>query len=272
MYTLTVVLFSLLAASGVGSMLYGKLQTTVRPPVLLLGAGMAVLLFAWLVPGFLRHEIGRPLVERILISVGLVTPLGLVLGMPFPAGLKAIGRFGRSLVPWAWAVNGAASVAAPVVAMIVAISTGFSSAFHLSAAAYVLGGALILGFGVGSPTSSGEDERNEPDAPSEREKLTSIPSPSEVCEVQAAEAPECREEFKSANAVAPKPVHGPSRMDSLLSQTLAVARGKGLRFVLGKGLQYALNLLAWQYRKRIAPAHSFTVGGQTFHCFCGSTT
>lgn len=144
-YTLTVVLFSLLVSSAAGSLLAGTLRKPrfLRSPAVLLLAALAVFAFAWLVPPFLRQEIGRPLPLRILISVLLITPVGLLLGMPFPAGLAAIRRFGRDFVSWAWAVNGAASVAAPVIAMIVAISSGFSTALRAGAFSYVAGAGLL---------------------------------------------------------------------------------------------------------------------------------
>ncbi|MGD1149049.1 MAG: hypothetical protein ABR961_13990 [Thermoanaerobaculaceae bacterium] len=144
-YTLTVVLFSLLVSSAAGSLLAGTVRNTrlLRSPAVPLLAALAVSAFVWLVPGLLRQEIGRSLSQRILISVLLIAPVGVLLGMPFPAGLAAVRRFGRDLVSWAWAVNGAASVAAPVVAMIVAISSGFSTALRAGAFSYLAAAGLL---------------------------------------------------------------------------------------------------------------------------------
>ncbi|MCP4898633.1 MAG: hypothetical protein GY906_16795, partial [bacterium] len=65
---------------------------------------------------------------------------------PFPLGVRLAHRFDRSLVSWAWAVNGAASVAAPALAMILAINWGFSLTFILGGVAYVVAAVGLLGF------------------------------------------------------------------------------------------------------------------------------
>jgi len=144
-YTLTVVLFSLLVSSGTGSLLAGtgRRRRLLGSPLVVVLAALAVCTLVWVTPAFLRHQIGRPLPQRILLSVLIISPVGLLLGMPFPAGLATIRRFGRDFVAWAWAVNGAASVAAPVVAMIVAISSGFSVALRVGALAYIAAAALL---------------------------------------------------------------------------------------------------------------------------------
>ena len=60
------------------------------------------------------------------------------MGLPFPFGLAANGRKGPppGLVPWAWAVNGCASVIASVLAAILSLTYGFSLVLWLGAAAY----------------------------------------------------------------------------------------------------------------------------------------
>lgn len=47
---------------------------------------------------------------RIGLSIGLIAPLALVMGMPFPLGLASVAAKAESLLPWAWAINGFASV------------------------------------------------------------------------------------------------------------------------------------------------------------------
>ncbi len=142
-YAVTVVLFSLLISSGVGSLLVE------RVPRRLFGGMFAVLLLALLtmtvgLPSILSTLIGLPVWARVVVSFALISPLGLLLGMPFPLGLRELHRSAPDRVPWAWAVNGAASVGAPVVAMILAIESGFSTALYLGTACYAIAGVMMI--------------------------------------------------------------------------------------------------------------------------------
>jgi len=145
-YAVTVVLFSLLVSSGVGSLLADRLPGAGQWTYAALFGVLVVFLTACVLglPGFLHAAIGLPFAVRVLLSVALIVPVGLLLGMPFPTGLRMLhGRGATGLVPWAWAVNGAASVAAPVLATAVAILWGFSRAFYLGILCYVVAGGLL---------------------------------------------------------------------------------------------------------------------------------
>jgi hypothetical protein len=87
---------------------------------------------------------------RLLVSGVLLIPLGFVMGMPFPTGLRALAaapapEFPASpdnAVEWAWAMNAAASVLGSVLAMVIAIQFGLTVTLACGAAAYLL--ALVL--------------------------------------------------------------------------------------------------------------------------------
>jgi hypothetical protein len=66
------------------------------------------------------------------------------MGIPFPAGLRLLGRQAPGLIPRAWTVNGAVSVLAPLLAVMAAMAVGFRGVLLLGAAAYVLA-SLLLG-------------------------------------------------------------------------------------------------------------------------------
>jgi len=146
-YAVTTVLMIVLVSSGLGSLLARKLFEPIKGrSILLLFSILLVSLIGLtiLIRPILGATIGLPLPTRVLISVLLIGPVGLLLGMPFPLGVRVLhGRAGR-LVPWAWAVNGAASVAAPVLAMILAIVSGFSTALLVGAACYAAAGPLLI--------------------------------------------------------------------------------------------------------------------------------
>jgi hypothetical protein len=81
----------------------------------------------------------------LLAAVATLAPLALALGLPFPAGLAWLGRAAPALIPWAWAVNGCASVVASVLAALIALSGGLTVVLLLGATAYALAWLLLPG-------------------------------------------------------------------------------------------------------------------------------
>jgi hypothetical protein len=78
-----------------------------------------------------------------MISALLLVPLGLAMGMPFPAGLSAIATHGGpkcncTSIEWAWAMNAASSVLGSVLAMVIAIQFGLNATLICGALAYLL--------------------------------------------------------------------------------------------------------------------------------------
>ena len=82
-------------------------------------------------------------IARILASLGLIAPLAFFMGMPFPLGLSCMWSQARLLVPWAWGVNGCASVLGAILAVLIAMSLGFSSIVVAAILLYA-GAATIL--------------------------------------------------------------------------------------------------------------------------------
>jgi hypothetical protein len=75
---------------------------------------------------------------RIAIATGLVAPLGILLGMPFPAGLRVVGVEAPSLIAWAWGVNGFFTVIGSVLAMIVGMVSGFTAVLVVGGTCYAV--------------------------------------------------------------------------------------------------------------------------------------
>ncbi|MCY3553924.1 MAG: hypothetical protein OXH56_01255 [Gemmatimonadetes bacterium] len=78
-----------------------------------------------------------PLGIRLAAVLVLITPLAFTMGLPFPLGLRWFGARSAALVPWAWGVNGCASVLASPLAMIIAMQWGFVLTVSVAAACYV---------------------------------------------------------------------------------------------------------------------------------------
>ena len=137
-YTFSVVLGSLLISTGTGSYLAGRIKHVFYDTFswLLLAAVGAILFTLLVMPRVLSLTLGLPLPLRVTLSVALVTPLGLLLGVPFPTGLRIVGKEASALVPWAWAVNGFFTVIGSVAAMILGMILGFTAVLIIAAACY----------------------------------------------------------------------------------------------------------------------------------------
>jgi len=139
-YALTVVLFSLLFFSGLGSLLSGRIPEAslpaAMPKLLLLVVGLIVASVLTLSPLFyaLVH-LGAS--WRVPITVLALAPLGLALGVPMPSGIRLLARRAPELIPWAWGVNGAASVLGSVGAIALAMVWGFDQALLVAALVYL---------------------------------------------------------------------------------------------------------------------------------------
>ena len=154
-YALTVVVFLLLVSSGAGSMLCRRWLANTRQiwlPLILVAA--VLLLYVAILPALLNRLVGLPFGVKLLVSAGLLIPLGFGMGMPFPTGLRALaGSEATSfpsqpenqgnLVEWAWAMNAASSVLGSVVAIVVAIQFGLNTTLACGAAAYLLALCLL---------------------------------------------------------------------------------------------------------------------------------
>jgi len=82
--------------------------------------------------------IGSPLAVRAVVAGAMVAPVALLLGMPFAHGVKLLERCNPHFVPWAWAVNGSATVVGSVATVIVSMNFGFDTVLLAAAAIYAI--------------------------------------------------------------------------------------------------------------------------------------
>lgn len=82
---------------------------------------------------------------KIAAAAALVAPLAFCMGMPFPLGMAALGRTAPEWIPWAWAVNGCASVLSAVLATLLAVHLGFNAVVVLAIALYLLAALTFPG-------------------------------------------------------------------------------------------------------------------------------
>ncbi len=145
LYSLSVVLFSLLIFTGLGSWFAERLQIKAGaflsyiPFILCLGLllylPMKHYLFYWL--------ISMNLGFKVLLSVILIFPAGFFMGMLFPSGIRYLGDVNASLIPWAWAMNGATSILGSTLAIILAVNMGFTAVCLIGIVIYLLAGIFL---------------------------------------------------------------------------------------------------------------------------------
>ena len=142
-YSISAVLFSLLLSAGAGSYFFQRRFQEGQERRWILGAGSAlVLLLIWetfAAPYILDLLLGQDKVTRFVISGILIAPLGLVLGIPFPLGIRILGDRSQQMIAWAWGLNAYMTVVGSIVTIVLALLFGFRANFLIALALYVAG-------------------------------------------------------------------------------------------------------------------------------------
>jgi hypothetical protein len=130
---LATVLFTLLLASGIGSLLSTRINLRVSLATLVFLLGLTSISLPWII------ELALPwsLVARLLMAVAILAPSGLLMGVPFAAGLRRLEERAPGSIPWAWAINGAISGVSGVLAALISLDTGFTITLLFGTLAYL---------------------------------------------------------------------------------------------------------------------------------------
>lgn len=146
-YSLTVTMFSLLLGTGLGSFVSRHVgmeqvrRITVRA---LLAVAVVAALAALILARLVDLSIQLPLGTRVAIAASTLIPLGVLLGMGLPGGMRLLDRVRPEIVARGWGMNGAFSVIGATLATFIAMNWGFSVTFPLGALAYLLAAALLF--------------------------------------------------------------------------------------------------------------------------------
>ncbi len=154
LYATTIVLSAFLLFAGAGSAWAQKTQATSSARVLAASTGVILLFglgYVLFLPGLLGAVSFLPLAIRIVITIALVGPLAFAMGMPFSIGLRRLGGITPALIPWAWGINGCASVISAAGAPLVALELGFSGLLLIALLAYLM---AALAYPRNPPASS----------------------------------------------------------------------------------------------------------------------
>lgn len=139
-YSLGVCLFSLILASGLGSLTSDWIRLEKRVSLLVWGGILVAYLVAMeqVLPGVFQATTDRELMVRIGISLAAIMPLGFLLGFAFPTGMRLVEAVDGDPTPWFWGINGATGVLASVLGVMFSMALGINITILISAACYLL--------------------------------------------------------------------------------------------------------------------------------------
>ncbi len=145
-YAFAITFFSLLLFSGIGS--YATSRLSGKPEDLLkkliFPLGFIIFLYTAALDALFTFFIGEKFIVKVLLTIGIQIPLGSLLGMFFPLGIKLLRHAHPQMVPWAWSVNAMTSVVSTIGAIVIAMCFGFKVVAYLSILSYCFGTACII--------------------------------------------------------------------------------------------------------------------------------
>jgi hypothetical protein len=143
---LVVTLEGLLLGAGLGSLFSAQLRgTLVRPVTVALTVLVALLVAHALLFPLLRDSLLQTsLLIRITAVMALTLPLGVLIGLPFPSGLRIAGSSVPGAVPTLWGLNALAAVLGSALASTVAMTFGFQVVLLVAAGMYAVAAALLV--------------------------------------------------------------------------------------------------------------------------------
>jgi len=143
-YSAAVVIAAFLVFAGVGSELSRRWRASARrvafvaaAVVVVSGAALALFVDDWL-----ALTQSSSLWARMLVAALTIAPTAVAMGHMFPSALRLISSASPALVPWAWGINGFASVVATVSTPLLAMYFGFRFVLFVALGCYLLAGLL----------------------------------------------------------------------------------------------------------------------------------
>ena len=138
-YGLSVALFALLLSTGIGSLLseHWLIRKQLDKKLALALIVATLLIYFVISTPILSAANTQTLIIRISTAIGLLSIIGLMLGTAFPIGINTTMRLNPALAPWLWGINGASSVSASVLAIIIAMFIGINASYFCGVFFYV---------------------------------------------------------------------------------------------------------------------------------------
>jgi hypothetical protein len=150
--TFALLLFTILLSSGSGSLLSSRIAKNNMKNLVFVIAGIAALGISYVVflPPIIYSTIDESVEVKAAVSIAVLTPIGFLMGMPLPTGMRLLKVHRPEYIPWMWAINGAFSVLGAVLAIAIGIMYGSSYAIVLGILVYLI--ALGISFATKKKT------------------------------------------------------------------------------------------------------------------------
>ena len=140
-HALVVVLAAFLLFAGAGSYLSARRGSGASMIGPVIGIAAVATIYALLSPCLISTLIGAPPALKMAAAVAIIAPLATLMGMPFPRALARLNAVDPSLLPWAWGINGCASVIAAVLATMLGLHFGHTVVVLSGVVLYAVAGA-----------------------------------------------------------------------------------------------------------------------------------
>jgi hypothetical protein len=140
-YAVSVLLFSMIIAAGLGSFFSDKISVdTNKKWTMYLPVTIVILLAAiYLLSGpIIESTISQGLLVRCVIVIALVAAAAVPMGMCFPLGLRMFRQYSGECLPWMWGINGATGVLASVLAVAISMWSGINTSLLIAMGCYAL--------------------------------------------------------------------------------------------------------------------------------------
>ncbi len=137
-YAIGIVIPALLGFSGLGSLSLDKFWGKISPKIIFTILLILLVLYLFLNNKVLNEILPLPFPLRIMGCLAYLLPLGFLMGIPFPLGLKHFAGSNQKLVPWFWTINGVCSVIASCSVVLISMHLGFSWVWVCALGFYLL--------------------------------------------------------------------------------------------------------------------------------------
>ena len=138
LYGLGILLFTIIASAGIGSFFSDRLPLVRWPWIIVYPVCVAILILAmrFVMPILGSSMASTSTIMKIMVSIGVIAPLGLLMGMCFPTGMRLVRLRRGSETPWYWALNGTFGVLCSALAVFVSIYVSISASLYIGVACY----------------------------------------------------------------------------------------------------------------------------------------
>ena len=148
-YALGIVLFTIIASTGCGSFWSDRLPLVKRSAIMIYPIITALAIFAmrFALSALIARMITSPMSYKIVSAILMIFPVGILMGLFFPIGMRLFKTVDQAATPWYWALNGIFGVLSSALAVFISIYFSNSTNFTIAALCYV-GLCLCLAQGL----------------------------------------------------------------------------------------------------------------------------